>query len=113
MCTQVGQTGLVLVAGSSCFHIVKVHDVEEQDSVCSKQERAQENNQVRSSSGHSHSFPLPGQVSKVTVAVPGPVLSLGQSCDSLTVSVVVRGEGGPTVYLWDTRWGGGLGLLQY
>ena len=72
--TTVPKAGLVLVAGDHCVHVVKTGDIEKQDQ-CSKAERAVENRQVP----------------KVTLDLPGDVLSVGVNCDGLTTSVVVTG----------------------
>ena len=42
----VPRAGIVLVGGDKCVHVVRTADVEQQDRVCSKQERAQENSTV-------------------------------------------------------------------
>ena len=43
---MVPRAGIVLVGGDKCVHVVRTADVEQQDRVCSKQERAQENSTV-------------------------------------------------------------------
>ena len=42
----VPRAGLVLVGGDKCVHVVRTADVENQDKICNKQERAQENSAV-------------------------------------------------------------------
>ena len=39
----VPKAGIVLVGGDQCVHLVRTEDVENQDKICNKQERAQEN----------------------------------------------------------------------
>ena len=41
-----GRSGLVLVAGVKCVYIVKTQDIEQQDKISNKQERAVENTSV-------------------------------------------------------------------
>ena len=42
----VPKAGIVLVSGDQCVHLVRTEDVENQDKICNKQERAQENSAV-------------------------------------------------------------------
>ena len=39
----VSKIGYLLIGGDSCVHVVKTEDVENQDKICNKQERAVEN----------------------------------------------------------------------
>ena len=43
---MVPKAGIVLVGGDQCVHLVRTEDVENQDKICNKQERAQENSAV-------------------------------------------------------------------
>ena len=43
---MVPRAGIVLVGGDHCVHLVRTEDVESQDKICNKQERAQENSAV-------------------------------------------------------------------
>ena len=43
----VPKAGIVLVGGDQCVHLVRTEDVENQDKICNKQERAQENSAVQ------------------------------------------------------------------
>ena len=43
----VTKAGIVLVGGDQCVHLVRTEDVENQDKICNKQERAQENSAVQ------------------------------------------------------------------
>ena len=42
----VPKAGVVLVAGHKCVYVVKTKDVEDQDKICNKQERAVENSNI-------------------------------------------------------------------
>ena len=84
--TVVPNAGIVLVVGNKCVHVVNTEDVEKQDQ-CTKAERQSEN----------------CQLDKVTIDLPGEVLSVGVSCDGLTTSIVVKVGQFPTCLLYDTR----------
>ena len=86
--TTVPNSGMLLVVGENCVHVVKTVDVEKQDK-CSEVERNTENSQLR----------------KVTIDLPGEVLSVWVSCDGLTTSIVVNVGQFPTCFLYDTRAG--------
>jgi hypothetical protein len=77
---------ITVVVGNCCVNVVKTEDVEKQDQ-CSKAERAVENNQL----------------DKVTLDLPGEVISVGVSCDGLTTSILVKVGQFPTCLLFDTR----------
>jgi len=84
--TTVPNTGMVLVVGDNCVHVVKTVDVEKQNE-CTKTERNIEN----------------CEINRVTINMPGEVLSVGVSCDGLTTSIVVKVGQFPTCLLYDTR----------
>ena len=84
--TTVPNSGVLLAVGANCVHVVKTVDAEKQDK-CSKAERNTENSQL----------------SKVTIDLPGEVLSVGVSCDGLTTSIVVNVGQFPTCFLYNTR----------